>query len=90
MSISVEYSEITEPFNKIPNLKEVRANNIYGYTSFNISGMTTSPNPPQENSYEIELTDGSVHKFTDEEFNTLIEQLYKDTPFEEACMIAKL
>ena len=69
-------------------------------TSISISGSywsnsTSSPyggytSSKVDNTYVIEFRDGSLYKLTEEEFTSLLEQLYRGVSFEDAMVVIKI
>jgi hypothetical protein len=99
MSICITFTEYSEPFCRVKNIRKIIDTSGYGGWVGTISSpMMVSSNsvsiPNYTNSsavddkhYSIEMLDGTIYKFNEEEIHQLIEQLFNDVSFEDAMTV---
>ena len=106
MSINIEYDIDKPPFNKVENLKNIYIDYRYGYKdlsykpsgscisslsfSFLSSQMTNQSSITDSYIYVVEMRDGEVYEFKEDEMIQLIGLLYKDINFKDAILMCKI
>jgi len=96
LSINVEYTENDPPFNKIPNLKEVRVESTSQFMSITGGFVASSASyiplygGNSNKEYEIELIDGTIFKLDDEKMRSLIELMNSGVEFKNAILVVNV
>jgi len=85
LNYHISHSDLPEPFDKVPNLESIIQNNKHQY--WNILG---NPIQPEVISYILTFKDNSEIEINSNQFNSLVEMLYNDVPYEDAILAVRI